>query len=66
MGKSKPALGSFLIKHRNITLKPIINSNATQAGVNTECGKFNLNLCHALMAYAAACLLNARIFGNDN
>lgn len=60
MGKSKPALGSFLIKHRNITWKPINNSNTTRVGANTQCGKFNLNLCHALMAYAAACFVNSR------
>lgn len=54
MGKLKPALGSFHIKHRNIILKPTANSNSTQAGVNTESCKFNLNLCHALKGNTAA------------
>lgn len=54
MGKLKPALGCFHIKHRNIILKPTANSNSTQAGINTESCKFNLNLCHALKGNTAA------------
>lgn len=54
MGKLKPALGSFHIKHRNIILKPTTNSNGTQVGVNTRSCKFNLNLCHVLKGNTAA------------